>query len=99
MSQPPITSMILNLANNDTEYYVILPSGWRRFSFQCRQSVDIRFAFETGKVASLTNPYLTLKSDTSYKNAKQLYKAMNIYFACTANRTDTPNVEVEIEYD
>jgi|SRR3990167_6734694 len=99
MATLPITIVNLNLAVNDTEYSTTLPAGWRRFSFQCRQSVDVRMAFETGKVATPTNPYGTMKSDTSYKNSKRLYEAMIIYFACTANRTDFPTVEVEVEYD
>jgi hypothetical protein len=35
-------------------------------SFQCRTAFDIRFAFETGKVATPTAPYGTIKSGGSY---------------------------------
>ena len=55
----------LTLTSADTEYSqnVFESSG---IEFQARTSVDIRFAFVTGKVATPTAPYMTLKAGQWY---------------------------------
>jgi hypothetical protein len=54
-----------SLAASDTEYSVDL-TGVRHFTMQCRTAADVRFAFETGKVAASTAPYSTMKSGSSF---------------------------------
>ena len=64
-TQPgPVYNTTLTTA--DTQYSRSMPAGCRRFEFQCRTSSDVRFAFETGKVATPTAPYMTLKAGTAY---------------------------------
>lgn len=53
------------LTNADTEYSQALASC-KGIEFQARTSVDIRFAFVTGKVATPTAPYMTLKAGQWY---------------------------------
>lgn len=61
---PAIYNVTLTLA--DTEYSQALPANCRFFEFQCLTEFDVRFAFETGKVAAPTAPYMTLKSGGYY---------------------------------
>jgi hypothetical protein len=65
---PIATPTIYNktLASADTEYSQALPSNIRYFEFQCLTAYDVRFAFESGKVATPTSPYMTLKGNGYY---------------------------------
>ena len=55
----------LTLTDADTEYSQVIPLS-SRITFQCRTAFDVRFAFETGKVATPTAPYGTVKSGSSF---------------------------------
>jgi len=59
------TTINKTLTSADTEYSVDL-TGVRQFSMQCRTASDVRFAFETGKVATSTAPYATMKSGSTF---------------------------------
>lgn len=61
---PIIYNVTLTLA--DTEYSQAMPLNCRCIEFQARTAADIRFAFVTGKVATPTAPYMTLKSGHWY---------------------------------
>jgi len=50
----------------DTEYSQALPANCRKFEFQCRTENIVRYAFATGKVATPTAPYHTLKAGDYY---------------------------------
>ena len=67
MSVGGVTPTLYNvtLTNADTEYSQALASC-KGIEFQARTAVDIRFAFVTGKVATPTAPYMTLKSGQWY---------------------------------
>ena len=56
----------VTLTNADTEYSQVLPANCRGFEFQCRTEATVRFAFVTGKVATPTAPYMTLKAGDYY---------------------------------
>jgi len=58
------TKTILNvtLTNADTEVTLAIPANCFYFTWQCRTAFAVRFAWETGKVAGPTAPYMTLKS-------------------------------------
>ena len=62
---PEIFNLTLTTAN--TEYEQTLSKGTKFFEVQCRTAFDMRVAFETGKVATPTAPYATIKSGTVYK--------------------------------
>lgn len=64
----PGTPINLTLTLVDTEYTTNLPAGCQHFSVQCRTSFDCRMAFVTGKVATPTAPYATLKSGQTYSS-------------------------------
>jgi hypothetical protein len=48
--------------NADTEYSQEMPANCCNFEFQARTEVILRYAFATGKVATPTAPYATLKA-------------------------------------
>ena len=74
----------LTLTNANAEYSATLPQGCLHFSFQCRTSYDVRFAFVTGKVAGPSAPYVTLKADKAFSSPEKLslkHDRNVIYFA------------------
>lgn len=62
LEQTTPTLYNLTLTSADTEYIQALPANTRALQFQCRTAYDVRYAFETGKVATPTAPYSTLKN-------------------------------------
>ena len=91
----PATPTVYNVTLTilDTEYSQALPADCRFFEFQCQTAFDIRFAFVTGKVATPTAPYMTLKSGCYYYSPtiNQASSPSTLYFA-----TDEAGVVVEI---
>lgn len=75
----------VDLTAQNTEYSQELPAGTTRIRFQCRDGTDIRYAFETGKVATPTAPYMTLKSGQVYDAGRLFLNKGTIYFACGSN--------------
>jgi hypothetical protein len=66
----------------DTEYSQALPDNCKGIEFVSRGGYPIRYAFTTGKVAGLTSPYFTLRSNCSYENPITLnLSSKTIYFA------------------
>ena len=65
---PTATPTVYNvtLTSADTEYSQAMPANCRGFEFQARTSAAVRFAFVTGKVATPTAPYMTLKAGDYY---------------------------------
>ena len=51
----------VTLTNANTEYSQALPPNVRSLAVQPRTAVDVRMAFVTGKVATPTAPFFTLK--------------------------------------
>lgn len=62
--KPNVLNTTLSTANTEVEQQ--LTSGVRSFSVQCRTSAVIRIAFVTGKVATPTSPFATIKAGTVY---------------------------------
>ena len=87
---PPGTSPVVynvTITNLDTEYSQALPASTKAFTMQCRTDYDVRFAYVTGKVATPTAPYMTLKSGQNYFEDRLNLTSKTIYLACgTANQ-------------
>jgi len=81
----------VTLTNADTEYSQALPTGTKALEFWARESVDIRFAFTSGKVATPTEPYHTLKAGTTYYKENINLTGKTLYFA-----SSTAGTHVEI---
>jgi len=58
----------VTLTNANTEYSQALPANTRGFEFQAQSEALVRFAFVTGKVATPTAPWLTLKAGDAYSS-------------------------------
>ena len=86
---PVIYNVEMILAN--TEYSQELPAWVKSFSINCRTPYEMRFAFETGKVALSTNPYATIPAVSALIQNHLLgpsSKPITVYFACsTAGKT------------
>lgn len=81
----------LTLTSADTEYVQALPANTRALQFQCRTAYDIRYAFETGKVATPTSPYSTLKNPSVWYK-ENILTSGSLYLA-----SSEAGVIVEIE--
>jgi hypothetical protein len=58
----------VTLTNANTEYSVALPAGSKSYSVQCRTAYDVRFSDVIGKVAAPADPFVTIKSGSSYNS-------------------------------
>lgn len=59
----------------DTQYSQALPANCRKFELQARTEAILRFAFVTGKVATPTAPWLTLKAGDYYYSPDMMQTA------------------------
>jgi len=73
--------LTVTLTNANTEYSQTLPDGTKALEFWARESVDIRFAFTSGKVATPTEPYFTLKAGTTYYKENINLTGKTLYLA------------------
>jgi hypothetical protein len=71
----------VTMAAANTEYLQQLPADVKRFSLQCQGAFDMRFAFETGRVAAPTRPYGIVKSGTNYYEDLINVAGLVVYFA------------------
>lgn len=65
----------------DTEYTVVVSANTKRLEFQCRSESTLRFAFTTNKVATPTEPYMTLKAGDYFSSGDVLIAAGTLYLA------------------
>jgi hypothetical protein len=70
---PEITNVTLTSA--DTEYSHKFAVAMKYFSAQCRTAFDCRYAFATGRVATPTAPYATIKSGQWYNSPEKFSAA------------------------
>lgn len=75
------TLSIKTLTIADTEYSVALPSSTRELRFRCRTAFDIRYAWETGKVATPTDPYATVWAGGEYHSDEKDLTGKILYLA------------------
>ncbi len=92
LEQTTATHYNITLTNANTEYSQALPANCRAFQFQCRTAYDVRYAFVTGKVATPTEPYFTLKAGAIYFKENVKLASVTLYLASA-----TAGVVVEIE--
>lgn len=83
---PRVYNLTLTLA--DTEYSIELPQGCTYFELQARQNAEVRYAFETGHVATPTAPYLVLKKGYTYDSYNMWGSAaLTLFFASSTAGT------------
>ena len=56
----------VTLTNANTEYSQTLPANCRKLILRCRTADTVRYAWTTGKVATPTAPYQTLRASAEY---------------------------------
>jgi len=56
----------VTLTSADTEYSQAISPNAKKFTLQCRSNADIRLAYVSGKVATPTAPYYTVKAGHIY---------------------------------
>lgn len=78
------TEYNVTMTNVNTEYSQALPSNTRTLEFWAREPVAIRFSFTTGKVATPTAPYETLKSRAYYYKENLNLTDKTLYLACAS---------------
>lgn len=80
---PVVQNVTMTLA--DTEYSLELPANTKYFSIQCQDGTAFRMAFVTGKVATPTAPFLTIRANNAYNSPEKIAVAngaRTIYFGC-----------------
>lgn len=80
-STPTIYNVTMTLAN--TEYSQVAPANTKKITIQTRDGTAFRLAFETGKVATPTAPYYSIKVGDVYYDDQIHIGAITIYFACS----------------
>ena len=76
----------------DTEYEYEIPNGTRKIEIQNSNANVLRYAWESGKVATPEEPYGTIKiNGTKYDDNINLYNK-KIYFA-SSNAGDVVEIE------
>ncbi len=90
LTTPVMTSVSIPVVS--TEYYYAMPTNCRSVEFQCRSEYDVRYAFESGKVASGIDPYKTLKAGDVYYKERLKLTAATLCFAA-----QTAGIKVEVE--
>lgn len=78
----------LTLTNADTEYSQALPETCSYFTIQARTSAAVRWSWETGKVATPTAPYNTMKAGSSYSTPEKIkVRSGTLYFGTASAGT------------
>ena len=80
----------VTLVNVDTQYSSDLQDDTKKITVQARDNDDFRMATTSGKVATPTNPYLTVKGGTNYYD-DNIKTTETLYFA-----SDTAGQVIEI---
>jgi len=84
MHKPTIYNVAM--ATLDTEYSQALPAGTTAFQIRMQDSTAFRLAFETGKVATPTAPYLDIPAGHCYEEVGLSPRySYTLYFASDVN--------------
>ncbi|MDY6862918.1 MAG: hypothetical protein SV062_08015 [Thermodesulfobacteriota bacterium] len=73
----------VTMTSADTEYTLTL-SHVNELMIQCRTANDVRMAFVTGKVATPTEPYFTIKAGGGISFENINWVSVTLYFACSS---------------
>ena len=87
------TSYNITLTVADTEYSQALPANTKKIEFRNRNSNDLRWSFTTGKVATPTAPYSTLKTGFVHWDDDLDLESKTLYFA-SSSAGDVVELEV-----
>ena len=88
-----VEDQVITLTDADTQYSLAIDGRFEALEIQARQDVDIRHSFTTGKVATPTDPYNTLKAGRVYYKEFLGMTGQTLYLASSTALT---KVEVRI---
>ena len=80
------------LTSADTQYSHTLPDNTKQFRFRARTAFDVRFSWDTGKVATPIDPYSTLLAGLEMAGDAVNFTSKTLYFA-----TEEAGTIVELE--
>jgi hypothetical protein len=83
--EPATTPTIFNVAmpSGNTEYSQALPANTKKFTVSLRESdATYRLAFEAGRVAAPTAPFLAVPVGGQYFEDHVRLTGMTLFFAC-----------------
>lgn len=83
----------VTLTSANTEYFLRLPAGTKRLRIHLRDYATFRLAYETGHVATPTDPYETIPAGSEKYEDNLNLSALAIYLASPV-ATKTAEVEV-----
>lgn len=72
----------VTMTNADTEYSQALPANTKKFIIQTRDGTEFRLAYVTGKVATPTAPWFTVRMNGTYSEDNLTCAAQTLYFGC-----------------
>jgi len=79
------TVKVIDIADANTEYKYEFEEGVQKLLFHMRDATDLRYAFEGGKVAGSTDPYMTLKANSDFNEDNlDIPTGTTIYFSAAA---------------
>jgi len=76
----------------DTQYSYSIPANCKHIEFWSRNGYPVRFSFVTGKVATPTEPYMTLKSNCSYASPPSLNLSSKTLYLASDNAGDVVEI-------
>ncbi|QDT46181.1 hypothetical protein Pan258_01980 [Symmachiella dynata] len=88
-----VEDQVVTLTDADTEYSLAISGNVEAIEIQPRTDVAVRHSFVTGKVATPTDPYNTIKSGFSYYKEHIRVSSPTLYLASSTAGT---KVEVRI---
>lgn len=74
----------VTMTNADTEYEQALSANTKKFLIQTRDGTAFRLAFVTGKVATPTAPYFTVRANNAYWEDLIKPSTLTLFFACAS---------------
>jgi hypothetical protein len=84
----------VDITDGSTEYSQALPSITKKFMIHTRDGTAFRVAFETGKVATPTEPYFSVPANQAYYEDFIEAASLTLYFACAGGAGINKKVEI-----
>lgn len=79
------TIKLVDITDADSEYSYTFEDDVQKLLFHMRDSTALRYAFEPGKVATPTDPYMTLAANKDFdEDDLDIPSGTTVYFAAAA---------------
>ena len=88
-----VIDYLITITTQDTEYSQVIPYAVKAIEIDTVDGTAVRTSFETGKVATPTPPYITVRANTTYRMIDLYLNKPTLYVAC-ASGTKVAQVRV-----